>query len=221
MAITNSAVIDIDMQVSLWYAYIHFRHTLRSGTTNWVYYAYLEESLWCSPQFVFPPAVREYSSPYSLLSVVLTVALMTGTPWVLCITLIRIRLSNVLKKHLLSISIFLGLDLFIQLFANLFKGWCFAVYFWSCLQIPDNNSLSDIVVKIFPTFLYTVSSLCKFFARRKLYLCAIRAPVLWVTPLPLECFSHNPCLGQHLNVFCLWFFASSFWSYIKSLIYFE
>lgn len=107
-------------------------YTLQTYTQewyNWLYYAYLEESPWCSPQFVFPQAERKYSFPYSLLSVVLTVALMTRAPWVLCITLIRIRLSNVLKKHLLSILIFLGLDLFIQLFANLFKGWCFAVYF--------------------------------------------------------------------------------------------
>ena len=57
MAITNSAVIDIDMQVSL---YIVCPYTLQTYTQewyNWVYYAYLEDPPSLSPQFVFPAAV--------------------------------------------------------------------------------------------------------------------------------------------------------------------
>lgn len=89
MAITNSAVIDIDMQVSLQYAHIHFRHTLRSGTTGCIMYTLRNHHN--SLHSLYPYQQCKYSFPYSLLSIV---ALMTGAPWVLCVTLICISLQD-------------------------------------------------------------------------------------------------------------------------------
>lgn len=113
MAITNSAVIDVDMQVSLWYAHIEtFRYTLRSGTTGCIMFT--QRNCRDTLHSLYSHQQCKYSFPYSLLSVVLTVALMTGAPWVLCVTLICISLQDKVveqfKKTFIVHFNFLGLD---------------------------------------------------------------------------------------------------------------
>lgn len=98
---------------------------------------------------LYPYQQCKYSFPYSLLSIV---ALMTGAPWVLCVTLICISLQDKaveqFKKFIVHFNFFrTRLFNFLPIYS---KDDVLLFIFWSCLQIPDNNSLSDIVVKFFP-----------------------------------------------------------------------